>query len=625
VIIGTAGHVDHGKTALVRALTGVDTDRLAEEKRRGITIELGFAPFHVPGAGTAGVVDVPGHEAFVRTMVAGATGIDVALLVVAANEGVMPQTREHVAILDLLGVKRAIVAISKADLADPAEIAAAARQAHDLLSATKLDGAPTFVVSSVTGEGIEDLREALRSVARVVAERDPDDLVRLPVDRVFTKPGAGTVVTGTLWSGALRVGGEVTVFPAGQRARVRGVQTHGAVVDVLSPGSRAAASLAGIDHDSVGRGSVVVAGPGWSTTRVVRADVALLDDAGLLTPRTRVRFHLGTQDVGARIVCAGGALRAGELRAARIVLEAPILSRGGDRFVLRRTSPAGTLGGGVVTDSAPGRRRARPFARPGLATHERLERIVDEAGLAGIPRDAIPVRTGLAPSRADALIDASRAFVRIGDDVVSAHAVDTTLNSTLRWIDEFHRAHPTESGAPLEAARAECHASPRVAQYIIEALAARRLVSVEGTMVRRANWQPGSDGGAAARLMALHARLLAAGVAVPSVRDLEREFGGHVVQLLRQLERDGRVAALSAERFAAAAVVGALRSRVLSSVSPARSYTPSELKVVFGVSRQYLMPWLEYFDRMGFSRREGDGRRFLPEPSPGGQERATAV
>ncbi|MDE3171989.1 MAG: selenocysteine-specific translation elongation factor, partial [Gemmatimonadota bacterium] len=376
MIVGTAGHIDHGKTTLVRALTGVDTDRLPEEKRRGITIELGFAPLQLDGVGTVGVVDVPGHEAFVRTMLAGAAGIDVGLLVVAADDGVQPQTREHLAILRLLGVRGGVVALTKCDLADEEWIALVEEDVGALLRDTPFRDAPIVRVAPGNGPALDAVRDALARALRAVAARDPGDVFRLPVDRVFSVHGTGTVVTGTTWSGSLARDAQVRVLPSGTGARVRGIQNHGAPAERALPGQRTAVALAGVEVADVRRGDVLVTDPAWEPTLALRADATLLADAPrALGPRTAVRLHLGTAEVGARIAAAGGPFGPGQTRAVRIVLDAPLVARGGDRFVLRFASPLATIGGGVVTDAlAP--RRARPFDAVDAPVAARLARLL---------------------------------------------------------------------------------------------------------------------------------------------------------------------------------------------------------------------------------------------------------
>jgi selenocysteine-specific elongation factor len=326
VILGTAGHIDHGKTTLVKALTGVDTDRLPEEKRRGITIVLGFAPLQLDGIGTVGVVDVPGHEAFVRTMVAGATGIDMGLLVIAADEGIMPQTREHVAILEHLGVNRGVVALTKADMVEEEWIALISADVSTLLrhhDPERSDGGashhersegsvvdwPIIPVSAKTGQGIPELRAALVAAAKTVPAKQTADLFRLPIDRVFTAKGTGTVVTGTVWSGELKDGAPIRVLPENRELRTRGLQNHGHSVPAIGAGDRAAIALVGVEVSDISRGSVVVSDPSWQSTKSARAEVTMDSDHVTIGPRTRVRFHVGTSDVGAglRVTLSGAA------------------------------------------------------------------------------------------------------------------------------------------------------------------------------------------------------------------------------------------------------------------------------------------------------------------------------
>jgi selenocysteine-specific elongation factor len=384
VIIGTAGHVDHGKTALVRALTGIDTDRLPEEKRRGMSIELGFAPLVLDRVGTVGVVDVPGHDAFVRAMVAGASGIDAALLVVAADEGVMPQTREHLAVLEIIGVRRGVVALTKCDLVDHEWRELAMDDVQSALRSTSLADAPCVSVSVRTGEGIAELTAALADILRGVPARSLDDLPRLPIDRAFSVRGIGTVVTGTLWSGRLAEGDEVTLYPSGKRARVRGVESHGRPMACVDAGSRAAVALAGATRVDAARGSVLVRGAGWTPALAMRADVSLCAETHALSARTNVRLHLGTADVGARVVSDGRRLEPGGSHPVRLALATPIVARAGDRFVLRQASPPATIGGGIVTDPIVRHRRARVFPSAGMEGRERLALIATEAGGRGV-------------------------------------------------------------------------------------------------------------------------------------------------------------------------------------------------------------------------------------------------
>src|SRR5437667_3241312 len=352
-VIGTAGHIDHGKTALVKALTGVDTDRWEEEKRRGITIDLGFAPLPLGDAMQASVVDVPGHEGFVRNMLAGATGIDVALLVIAADEGIMPQTEEHLAIVELLGVRRGIPVITKCDLVEAEWLDLVRGEVTQRLAASRVRWEVPVATSAVTGAGLDQLVAALRRIADDLPERPADDLFRLPIDRVFAVAGAGTVVTGSTWSGTVGVDGAVHLLPLDREARVRSIEVHGQAAERAVPGRRTALALVGVDKSELARGDVAVVGRGRHTSGMLDAAVELLPTARRpITARTRVRVHLGTAEVLARVVQVRS-IGPGERGLVRLVLERPLVARGGDRFVLRSFSPVTTIGGGVVLDPFP--------------------------------------------------------------------------------------------------------------------------------------------------------------------------------------------------------------------------------------------------------------------------------
>src|SRR5512136_1386016 len=347
LILGTAGHIDHGKTALVKALTGIDTDRLKEEKERGITIELGFAHLELENGIQLGIVDVPGHERFIRSMVAGVGGMDLVVLVIAADEGIMPQTREHLEICQLLGVKTGLVALTKSDMVDGDWLDLVSEEVRDYLNGTFLEGAPVIPVSSRTGAGLPDLKEALASLAAVVAEKESEGPFRLPVDRVFTITGFGTVVTGTLLSGGIAVGDEVEVLPSGRTCRVRGIQTHGSKEERAVAGQRVAINLQGVEHSEGARGDVVAPAREFRTTRAVDACLDYLPSApGELRHRATLRLHSATYEVPAQVILLDrDALKPGETAFVQLRLKAPVLLLPGDPFVLRAYSPQATVGG----------------------------------------------------------------------------------------------------------------------------------------------------------------------------------------------------------------------------------------------------------------------------------------
>ncbi|MEO6527784.1 MAG: selenocysteine-specific translation elongation factor [Gemmatimonadaceae bacterium] len=611
MILGTAGHIDHGKTTLVRALTGVDTDRLPEEKRRGITIDLGFAPLVLDGIGTVGVVDVPGHEAFVRTMLAGATGIDLALLVVAADEGVMPQTREHLAILRLLGVHGGVVAITKSDLVESDWLALVTEDVRDALAGGPLAEAAIVPVSAATGHGLDALRNALADAARALPTRATDDLFRMPVDRSFTVKGTGTVVTGTVWSGSLTRDSVLRLFPSGSSVRVRGLQAHSRSVDRIHAGERAAIALAGVELEHVGRGAVLVDGDAWRPSTVLRADVALLEGAARpLSARSRVRLHLGTSDVGARVVVHGALLEPGERRAARIAIDEPIVARAGDRFVLRGGSPVATIGGGVVTDPfAPA--RARGWHAIGADPRASLQRLLTDAGSAGIEVMELPVRLGLSPEHANALLEATGAW-RVGVRVFAEDVRIAVASQIVDTLSAFHRDRPLDTVAPRQWLRSRLRAPQSAVDAVIDQLANSGAVVAEQGGVRRADFAATLSARQLAIAERVKGRLDESGSEPPTLDELSINLNVPATELssiCRVLSRDGTLVAVEPNRYYVATMASSLASTLLCGMSPNLDYGPSELRDLIGLTRKFLIPFLEYCDREGYTIRDGLGRR----------------
>lgn len=617
MILGTAGHIDHGKTTLVRALTGVDTDRLPEEKRRGITIDLGFAPLVLEGVGQVGVVDVPGHEAFVRTMVAGATGIDLALLVVAADSGVMPQTREHLAILSLLGVRAGVVALTKCDLVDAEWLALVEEDVRATLETSSLAGAAIVPVSSTTGEGLDALRRALADVAATIPARSSADLFRLPIDRAFTVRGTGTVVTGTVWSGTLARDATVRLFPSDTTARVRGLHAHGHVVDTVRAGDRAAIALVGVELDQVRRGAVLVQSDAWASTRVIRADVSLLPDAAVtLGPRSRVRFHLGTNEVGARLVVRDATLEPGVTLSARVVLDEPIVVRAGDRFVLRAASPVSTLGGGIVTDPlAP--LRARPWRLDSRDPRTTLAALADEAGAAGVSVRELPVRLGVMPRDVEPLLAIVDGW-RVGGRLLSVSARDRLTRAAHSMLEGYHAEHPLEPGAPLQWLRSRLDAPDEVATAILSLLTASGDIVATNGVVASATFAPALDAAHSALRDAMLAVLERAGIEPPSLDELAAALGATsdgVLELARWLAREGLVVAVEPGRYFARIAVDGLHARMAGGMAGEEEYSPGELRDLLGLTRKFLIPFLEYCDREGYTVRVELGRRLVARPS----------
>jgi len=614
-VIGTAGHIDHGKTALVKALTGVDTDRWEEEKRRGITIDLGFAPLPLDDAIQASVVDVPGHEGFVRNMLAGATGIDVALLVIAADEGLMPQTEEHLAIVELLGVRRGIPVITKRDLVDAEWLELVRGEVSTRLGASRVRWDESVATSVVTGEGLADLRDALRRVAGDLVERPADDLFRLPIDRVFAVAGAGTVVTGSTWSGSVRVGDIVQLLPLGREARVRSIEVHGQTAERAVPGRRTALALVGVDKSELTRGHVAVTGPGWQATELIDVAAELLPTARKpLASRTRVRVHLGTAEVLARAVQTP-AIGPGQRGMARLKLETPVVARGGDRFVLRSFSPVTTIGGGVVLDpfSPPHTRLRRRRLSLEQVPAARLEVLAVEAGLVGLATDSLAVRLGVSPGGVTAVIaEAGDAVLLSAEIVVDRQAVVAEASRLAEVVRRYHEEHPLDPGMSLQALRAAVGtpAPPSaVTDAVLDFGVKSGKLEVAGSVARRPGWRPALDARATDASEKLAQRLADARWQVPTVAELEREFPGSPVRaLLSHFARNGTAEPIDAERYAAKGALAEFRAALEAALVELGPATPAVLRDRLGLTRKYLIPLLEWADRRGVTRRAGDAR-----------------
>ena len=605
VILGTAGHIDHGKTTLVRALTGVDTDRLPEEKRRGITIELGFAPLALDGVGTIGVVDVPGHEAFVRTMVAGATGIDLALVVIAADEGVMPQTREHLAILELLGVRRGVIALTKADLVDDDWLALVEEDARGA-TLRALPDAPIVATSVQSGRGIAELRAALADLARAIPARGKDDLFRLPIDRVFTIKGTGTVVTGTVWSGALDRDEVVRVLPGERTARVRGIQGHGAQLGAAITGGRTAIALAGLDVADVPRGSSLVTDTDWHATTSARADVTIVPDVDVeIRPRTWFRFHVGTAEVGVRVVSRDVAH--GAPFAARLAFDEPVVLRAGDRFVMRTSAPLNTIAGGVIADPyAP--KRARPWPAS-LSTDERFRRIVDEGGSEGVAVQSLPVRLGETPSSCGALRAAADSWlVQIGERLMLRSSLEELETSLVSLTRAHHADFPLEPGIPVQTLRARVRWPPEFVGRALQSLGDAGTLANHGGVVAVAGWVASPSSSQSALMVSILNRLESAGAEPPSEGELSGEFGADTPAIIRFLERRGDVVQVEPDRYYTTGQLKRLLDKLRSSMAGGTEFSPSQIRDALGLSRKFLIPFLEYCDRAGYTNRTVTGR-----------------
>ncbi|GHV27772.1 selenocysteine-specific translation elongation factor [Spirochaetia bacterium] len=643
-IFGTAGHIDHGKTALVRAMTGIDCDRLEEEKRRGITIELGFAPLSLPKGKTVSIVDVPGHERFIRQMAAGAAGMDAAMLVIAATEGVMPQTREHLDILNILGVRFGIVALTKKDLADDETLELATAEAAELIRGTCLDGAPIIPVSAITGEGVPRVIEEIEKIVDKIPPRKGEGAFFLPVDRVFSKKGFGSVVTGTSYQGSIAEGDEVDIMPAGLVGRVRSLQTHGAKVSSVTAGQRVAVNLSAVSHDQLEKGYAVCAKGAFIATDCIDAWLEILPSAQeSVTHWQRLRLHVGTADVVARISLLR--MNAGEKKSGippgnggpvQLLCESKITVAAGQRFVVRFYSPLVTIGGGriMLPNAELAKGKADREAKAGIV--ERLaenfgpvsllaslihdKKILSASGLfelSQMDKDAFNESLNTLSSAPD-----THGFLEFGTprNFIAAEAFDTVTRSALRILHEFHAKFPELSGLEAEklyASLDSLHESGRIKggdfKGLIDIMAARNLitpVSVQSkTCYRAADYQGQSLDG---KLMDIVERardaLTSAGFNLLKLPELEEKLRASSADMKR-------AAAYLREQDDLRTIEGGLlfsretRDKLLAALaSMSGDITVASVRDFIGVGRKDTSAMLEFLDSQGLTQRDGDTR-----------------
>jgi selenocysteine-specific elongation factor len=626
VVVGTAGHVDHGKSALVKALTGTDPDRLAEEKAREMTIDLGFAFLHLPGSDEpVAIVDVPGHEMFVRNMVAGATGIDAAIFVVAADEGVMPQTVEHLDVLSSLRVSAGVVALTKADKASPERILQVSAQVRELLAGTLLENARILPVSSLTRDGLPDLIAELAAIAGQVQTRSPEGIFRLPVDRVFTIKGAGTVVTGTVVSGSLATGEKVDCLPGGRTLRVRMLHVHNQVVDRIYAGQRAAINLPEAKKEELERGDVLATLGALTPTLMLDARVSLGERAARgVGQRTRLRVHHGTKEVMARVVLLeSDELPPGETMLAQFRLEGPLVVMAGDPFVLRWYSPPQVIGGGVVVDAHPPKRRraagaAEVAEREAQPAAETIAEMLNQAGARGLAFDQMRERCGLAAADLRSLLGEleteGRAKAGRRDLWLAAEALERMSERLVRALATLHRQHHLKSFLSLAQVVSAVAPPPEEQEALrlaVESLAQRGTVISEGNRLRLATHRPEwSDRFAQARDYLL-AELLRSRLATPSPEELASASGlndTECEQLLDALVESGDLQAIASDIYVHRQVIDGSRARVIEYLRQHGRMSIPEAREILGASRRYLLPFLEGLDREGLTARQGDYR-----------------
>ncbi len=623
IVIGTAGHIDHGKTTLVRALTGIDADRLPEEKRRGITIDLGFASFELQAPNEPlriSFVDVPGHSDFIRNMLAGAGCVPAVMLVIAANEGVMPQTVEHLRICELLGISHGFTVITKVDSVSLSQLQDVTHSINTFLQGTFLirDQSPVLPVSAATGEGLDNVRDALLNLAMRTDIGTSEALMRLPLDRSFVMRGFGTVVTGTLLSGTIRDGQTLQIEPGGRAVRVRGLQTHGESVQTVQPGSRVAVNLSNVDVADVHRGQTLVLPKSISAVDTIDAEVRLLESAPALKHRATVHFHAFTSETMATVSLYGyEAVQPGTIRIARLKLSEPIVLIPGDQFVLRQPSPAGTVGGGRVLDAHPEPRLRKTAALAWLgqlkdgSPAQQIDLRVGRRATNGISLDALSTETGLT---IDAIRRLAAPALERGDLLLIASDLLLSRMAGLAAIDATTtRLHAAQQPIKLSELRSQTILNSEIFDYVMKSLLREQKARLRDEMVSVYSGGTSASTADTERLAMIAQAYEAAGLASPSVLELARSLNfkeADMRRLVTLLQREKAIVRMGSDEVF---IHSSALHRLTAQLAALRGtlMDVARFKQLTGLSRKYAIPLLEYLDRQHVTRKQGDERLVL--------------
>jgi selenocysteine-specific elongation factor len=629
IILGTAGHIDHGKTSLIKAVTGVNTDRLKEEKRRGITIELGFADLDLPSGQHLGIVDVPGHEKFVKNMVAGATGIDIVAMVIAADEGVMPQTREHMEICALLGIRYGLVVLTKTDLVDEEWLELVVEDIRDFVQGTFLEMAPIVPVSAANGAGMEDFVKTLDELSAAIPKRPPSSIFRLPVDRVFTMKGFGTVITGTLISGQVQVGDTIMLYPSGITSKVRGIQVHNNSVNTAEAGMRTAINFQGLEKASVNRGDVL-SNPGALKSSYM-LDVSfdyLKSNKKPIKNRTRVRFHTGTNEVlGILVLLEKDELLPGETAIAQLRIDAPVAVIKDDRFVIRSYSPVRTIGGGNILNPIPKKhKRFKPEVIDGLkglmdhSPEDIISYHIDEAGYGGVTHSDLKIMTSLHEKELQKIMQnlMSNRTVILADRDPQTYIHQKTFEKfkieTSDYLADYHTANPLKTGMPKEELKSKFSAfqGTKVFNLMLNQMVKdKEIVSEENAVCLSSHTVSlGMDqADIKQKIIDVYEK---SGLTPPYFKELPKDFeveASLAKDVLMLLVEEGRIVKVKEDLYFHEGAVKALRQRLIDFLKSNGEMTTPQFKEMTGVSRKYLIPLIEYFDAQNVTIRVGDIRK----------------
>jgi selenocysteine-specific elongation factor len=620
IILGTAGHIDHGKSALVKALTGIDPDRLKEEKERGITIDLGFAYLNYPDGLTVGIVDVPGHERLVKNMLAGAGGIDLVLLVIAADEGIMPQSREHLHICNLLKIKSGLIAITKIDLVENEWIELLQDDVKKFVKGTFLDGAVIVPVSSKTMFNIDLLKEKIKEMALKVEPKPTKGLFRLPIDRVFTLKGFGTVVTGTAISGTISVDDVVEILPSNIKSKVRGLHSHGKSIQAAYAGQRVAINLQGVDKESLKRGDSVLTPARFTTTKTIDANVELLTDAPTLKSKSLIHLHLGTSDTTARIILYGrDELRSGDRCYCQFRLQEPLIAMSGDRYIIRRFSPVETIGGGDVLDPSA-RRRGKKEGIDDLkifesgTLSEKIATKIKKAGIYGMTTSHIDgwikAETSLIRDSLDSLIDKN--LLKQFDDFLLHNNIYLSFKEAVKnTVNDFHKKNPLKPGISKEELRAKLNVDPRLFNNLIGSI---KDILLEKEIIRLSTFGVSLSRSDESLKLKILDILEKDSFKPPTKEELYHSLKleqKHLSDILKLMVKEGNLVRINDSLYITFSTYGKMIENLKKFFSRKPEMTVAEFRDVLETSRKYALPFLEYLDSNNITLRVGDIRKFL--------------